>query len=79
MSEPTFVCKDCGAAVFDALGQVRERCYPCQWVANIPDVTERAEIRAWLIEAGAIDPPDPHGSEPPTPPQPRSPALGSRH
>jgi hypothetical protein len=52
---PTFVCKDCGAAVFDALGETRERCYPCQWVADIPDPTERAAIRAWLIEVGAIE------------------------
>jgi hypothetical protein len=56
MSEdPAFVCKDCGCAVYDALGGVRERCYPCQWVADIPGEAERAEVRAWLIEAGVID------------------------
>jgi hypothetical protein len=55
MEEPTFVCKDCGTAVYDALGDVRERCYPCQWVANIPDDAERTKIREWLIEVGAID------------------------
>jgi hypothetical protein len=53
--EPTFVCKDCGANVYDAFGDVRERCYPCQWVADIPDDAERAKVRAWLIEVGAID------------------------
>ena len=54
-ADPTFVCKDCGVPVFDALGEVRERCYPCQWVTNIPDPTERAAIRAWLEGVGAID------------------------
>ena len=53
--EPTFVCRDCGAAVYDALGQARERCYPCQWVAAIPDEADRKKIRKWLIEVGAID------------------------
>jgi DNA-directed RNA polymerase subunit RPC12/RpoP len=52
---PTFVCKDCGADVYDALGLVRERCHPCQWVAALPDPVERAEVRQWLIEVGAID------------------------
>jgi hypothetical protein len=55
---PTFVCKDCGVDVYDALGEVRERCHPCQWVAAIPDEAERAETRAWLIEIGAITSPD---------------------
>jgi hypothetical protein len=45
---PTFICKDCGAAVFDALGEVRERCYPCQWVAIISDLADRAAVRAWV-------------------------------
>jgi hypothetical protein len=52
---PTFVCKDCGVPVFDALGEVRERCHPCQWVANIPDPTERVAIHDWLVMVGAID------------------------
>jgi hypothetical protein len=52
---PTFVCKDCGAEVYDALGEARERCYPCQWVANVPEEAAREQIRAWLIEVGAID------------------------
>jgi hypothetical protein len=51
---PTFVCKDCGVPVFDALGEVRERCHPCQWVANISDPTERVAVRTWLIRASAI-------------------------
>lgn len=55
MSEPTFVCKDCGAAVYDALDQVRERCLTCQWLADLPNEAERAEIRMWLIEVDAID------------------------
>jgi hypothetical protein len=46
--DPTFICKDCGVPVFDALGQVRERCMTCQWIANVPDPVEREEIRAWL-------------------------------
>lgn len=53
--QPTFVCQDCGAPVFDALGEVRERCFPCQWLANLPDSVERAKIRAWLMEVGALD------------------------
>jgi hypothetical protein len=52
---PTFVCKDCGMPVYDALGHVRERCWPCQWVANLPDSTEREELRAWLTELGVLD------------------------
>jgi hypothetical protein len=54
---PTFVCRDCGVAVYDAFGAVRERCYPCQWVANIADEAERAKVRSWLIEVGVITPP----------------------
>jgi hypothetical protein len=52
---PTFVCQDCGADVYDALGAARERCYPCQWVADIVDEAERAEVRDWLIEVGVIE------------------------
>lgn len=52
--DPTFVCKDCGVAVYDALGEVRERCCPCRWVADIADENERARVREWLIEVGAI-------------------------
>lgn len=48
--EPTFVCKDCGTAVFDALGEVRERCLTCQWIAAIPNEDEREKVRAWLME-----------------------------
>jgi hypothetical protein len=55
MDEPTFICKDCGVPVYDALDEIRERCFPCQWVANLPDTIDREEIRAWLIEIGAID------------------------
>ena len=55
MSEkPTFVCKDCDADVYDALGEVRERCLTCGWIANLPDPVEREEVRAWLIETGAV-------------------------
>jgi hypothetical protein len=52
---PTFVCRDCGMPVFDALGEVRERCHPCQWVANISDPAERADLRAKLERLGVID------------------------
>ena len=52
---PTFVCKDCGSDVHDMLGEVRERCHVCQWLADIPDEAERAKLRAWLIEIGQID------------------------
>jgi hypothetical protein len=45
---PTFVCKDCGAAVFDGLGEVRARCYPCQWVAIISDPADRAPFAPGL-------------------------------
>ena len=55
MSEPTFVCKDCGAAVYDALDQARERCLTCQWLADLTNEAERAEVRMRLIEVGAID------------------------
>jgi hypothetical protein len=49
---PTFVCADCRAAVFDALGQVRERCLTCQWIADIPDEAERKTLRRWYQEIG---------------------------
>ena len=52
---PTFVCQDCGADVYDALGAVRERCYPCLWVTHIDDADERARVRKWLIELGVIE------------------------
>lgn len=52
---PTFTCIDCGIAVYDALGHVRERCWPCQWVANIPEENERKQVRAWLVELKVID------------------------
>ena len=53
--EPTFVCKDCGADVYDMLDEVRERCHVCQWVADIPDEAERTKVREWLMEIGEID------------------------
>jgi hypothetical protein len=58
MSTPTFVCKDCGVGVYDTLGvgEGRDRCLPCQWVAAIVDPAERAAIRQWLIEVGSIEP-----------------------
>jgi hypothetical protein len=55
MGEPTFICIDCGVPVYDALGEVRERCFPCQWVANLPDTVDRRKIKTWLIEIGVID------------------------
>jgi hypothetical protein len=55
VTEPTFVCQDCGVEVYDALGQVRERCHVCQWVANVTDPAEREKCRQWLIEVGTID------------------------
>lgn len=54
MAHPTFTCKDCGCSVYDALGCVRERCRPCQWVADIPDPVERQKIKEWLTELGVI-------------------------
>jgi hypothetical protein len=51
---PTFVCKDCGVAVYDALGEVRERCGACQWLADLPNARDREECRQWLIEIGVI-------------------------
>jgi len=53
--EPTFICRDCGAHVYDALDHVRDRCWPCQWVYNIEDPDERARVRRWLIELEVID------------------------
>jgi hypothetical protein len=55
MEAPTFVCKDCGDEVYDALGEVRERCHTCQWIAGIPNDKERERVCAWLIEVGAIN------------------------
>lgn len=52
---PTFVCIDCGADVYDALGTMRERCYPCLWVARIDDADERDRVRQWLVELGVIE------------------------
>lgn len=49
--EPTYVCRDCGAGVFDALGAVRERCLTCQWLANIPDAEDRERLRDFLDHA----------------------------
>lgn len=54
-NEPTFVCQDCGADVYDMLDEVRERCHVCQWLASIVNEVERAKARAWLIEIGEID------------------------
>jgi hypothetical protein len=55
-SAPTFVCQDCEADVYDALGQVRKRCMTCQWIADFPDPVDRERVRKWLIERGVIDP-----------------------
>lgn len=55
MTDATFVCRDCGCAVYDVLGEVRERCWPCQWVHNIPDSDERDKLRQWLIELEVIE------------------------
>jgi hypothetical protein len=54
-STPTFICVDCHSPVYDALGHVRDRCWPCQWVHNIADPDERARVRRWLIELEVID------------------------
>jgi hypothetical protein len=43
--KPTFVCKDCGCDVYDALGEIRERCHTCTWIAEIPDEEDREKIR----------------------------------
>jgi hypothetical protein len=51
---PTFICIDCGAHVYDALGEPRRRCYPCAWVDAIVDDDERHRVRNWLIEVGSI-------------------------
>jgi predicted amidophosphoribosyltransferase len=45
---PTFVCADCGCDVYDALGEVRERCHTCQWLADHPDPVEREQLRALI-------------------------------
>jgi hypothetical protein len=46
--EPTYVCIDCGCAVYDALGEVRERCLTCQWLFEIKDPVEREKVRKFL-------------------------------
>jgi hypothetical protein len=45
---PTFICKDCGCGVYDALNQVCERCLECQWLADIPDPKDREILRKLL-------------------------------
>lgn len=47
MNDPTFVCKDCGVNVYDALGEVRERCLMCQWIEDI-EPPDREELIEWL-------------------------------
>ena len=44
---PTYVCKDCGAQVYDALGIVRERCLTCAWISDAPE-KDRARLRKFL-------------------------------
>jgi hypothetical protein len=46
--EPTYICKDCGYKVYDALGEVRERCLTCTWIAAIENDQDREDIREWL-------------------------------
>jgi hypothetical protein len=48
VDRPTFVCIDCKAPVYDALGRVRERCLVCQWIAEIKDPKNRERLRAWF-------------------------------
>jgi hypothetical protein len=48
MSDPTYTCKDCGCDVYSALGEVRERCLTCQWLADLSDPLERELLRAML-------------------------------
>jgi hypothetical protein len=45
---PTFICKDCGCNVYDALGEVRLRCHTCQWLADHSDPHERELLRKIL-------------------------------
>jgi hypothetical protein len=47
-SKPTFICKDCGDNVFDALGEVGECCQLCQWLRDIADPDDRAKLRVLL-------------------------------
>lgn len=47
-SKPTFICKDCGDDVFDALGEARERCHVCQWLADLADPKDREKLRVLL-------------------------------
>lgn len=49
---PTYVCQDCGAHVYDALGEVCARCLTCQWLAEIDDPLERERLRKFLDEPG---------------------------
>jgi hypothetical protein len=51
---PTFVCKDCGWSVYDALGEVRERCLECQWIAERPE-DERPTLLYFLDRDRAGD------------------------
>jgi hypothetical protein len=49
--KPTFVCIDCNAPVYDALGLVRDRCLVCQWIADLVNPAEdRERLRAWFRE-----------------------------
>ena len=45
---PTYVCVDCKANVYDALGVVRERCLTCQWIEDLEIPGDRERLRAWL-------------------------------
>jgi hypothetical protein len=55
MNEPTFICADCKIPVFDVLGQVRERCLTCQWVAEIEDPVEREKVHEFLAEINDVN------------------------
>jgi hypothetical protein len=44
---PTYVCKDCGAQVYDTLGIKRERCLTCAWINDAPE-KDRARLREFL-------------------------------
>jgi hypothetical protein len=48
--KPTFICIDCKAPVYDALGEVRERCLVCQWVADLDNPEDQERLRAWFRE-----------------------------
>jgi hypothetical protein len=45
---PSFICVDCKAPVYDALGQARERCMVCQWIEEIADPEDKARLREWF-------------------------------